>query len=95
MVYLESPADGAVTCGDQPGCEPIDLAGGRKGTLTTTRMPGGVTVVALNARAADGTAITVHTSNAAQTGAGTRTRPTPSLSKADLVRIAELPGLHW
>lgn len=95
LVYLESPADGAVTCGGRPGCEPIDLAGGRKGTVTTTRMPGGVTVLALNARAADGTGITVHTSNSAQTGAGTRTRPTPSLTEADLVRIAELPGLHW
>ena len=95
MVYLEAPADGAVTCGGQPGCEPIDLADGRKGTLTTTQQPGNVTVMALNARAADGTGITVHTSNAAQTGAGTRTRPTPSLSEADLVRIAELPGLHW
>jgi hypothetical protein len=94
MVYLEPPAGGAVTCGDQPGCEPIDLAGGRKGTLTTTRLPDDVTVVALNAKAADGTSITVHTSNA-ETGTGTRTRPTPPLSTADLVRIAELPGLHW
>jgi hypothetical protein len=95
LVYLGSPADGAVTCGNQPGCEPIDLAGGRKGTLTTTRMPEGVTVVALDAKAADGTSITIHTSNAAGTGTGTRTRPTPSLTEADLVRIAELPGLHW
>ena len=94
MVYLESPADGPVTCGDQPGCEPVDLAGGRKGTLTTTQQPDNVTVVALNAKAADGTMITIHTSNA-ETGAGTRSRPTPPLSKADLVRIADLPGLHW
>ncbi|MFJ1760085.1 hypothetical protein ACIOD2_07200 [Amycolatopsis sp. NPDC088138] len=95
LVFLEAPAEGAVTCGNLPGCEPIDLAGGRKGTLTTTQMPDGVTVVALNARAADGTAITVHTSNTAGSGTGARTRPTPALTEADLVRIAELPGLHW
>ncbi|WP_328457752.1 hypothetical protein [Amycolatopsis sp. NBC_00438] len=95
LVYLEPPAEGAVTCGDQPGCEPIDLDGGRKATLTTTRSPGGVTVLALGAKAADGTSITIRTSDDAGTGADTRTRPTPPLSKTDLVRIAELPGLHW
>ncbi|MEA5360840.1 hypothetical protein VA596_14935 [Amycolatopsis sp., V23-08] len=95
LVYLEAPAEGAVTCGNQPNCEPIDLAGGRKGTLTTTQMPEGVTVLALNARAADGTSITLHTSNAAGSGSGGRSRPTPSLTEADLVRIADLPGLHW
>jgi hypothetical protein len=95
LVDLQSPSDGAVTCGDHPGCEPVDLAGGRKGAVTTTlQQPGNVTVVTLNAKAADGTMITVLTSNA-ETGTGHRSRPAPPLSKADLVRIAELPGLHW
>ena len=95
LVDLQPPADGAVTCGNQPGCEPIDLAGGRKGALTTTlQQPGNVTVVTLNAKAADGTMITVLTSNS-ESGNGHRSRPTPPLSEADLVRIAELPGLHW
>lgn len=95
LVYLEPPADGAVTCGGRPDCEPVDLAGGRKGTLTTTRLPNDVTLLALNARAADGTSITIRTTNDAGAGASTRTRPTPPLSEVDLVRIAELPGLHW
>ncbi|GLY39623.1 hypothetical protein Amsp01_056470 [Amycolatopsis sp. NBRC 101858] len=95
LVELQAPADGAVTCGNQPGCASVDLAGGRKGAVTTTvQQPGNVTVVTLNARAADGTMITVLTSDA-EMGTGHRSRPTPPLSEADLVRIAELPGLHW
>jgi hypothetical protein len=61
---------------------------------TTLQQPGNVTIVTLNAKAADGTMITVLTSNA-ESGTGHRSRPTPPLSKADLLRIAELPGLHW
>ena len=95
LVDLQSPADGAVTCGEQPGCEPVDLADGRKGALTTTQQPGDVTVVTLNAKAADGTMITILTSNSESGTGTTRSRPTPPLSKADLLRIAELPGLHW
>ena len=93
MVNLEKPGGGEVTCGDRPQCRSVELSNGRKGALETTT-EGGLTRLSLTTKAADGTGVGIHTSNAAE-GSATPTRPTPSLAEADLVRIANLPGLHW
>ncbi|QFZ19193.1 hypothetical protein [Saccharothrix syringae] len=96
MVNLGAPGEGSVTCGGQPGCELVTLSDGRAAAVTT-RTEGGRTVVVLGTRAADGTQVEVHTSNSAEEGGagGAPTRPAPPLAVADLVRIAELPDLHW
>ncbi|MEU4762368.1 hypothetical protein AB0H12_03865 [Actinosynnema sp. NPDC023794] len=96
MVNLERPGAGEVDCGGRATCRLVDLSGGRKAALETV-VEGGVTRMSLNAKAADGTGIGVQTSNVADTGgvSDTPTRPTPPLAEADLVRIAELPNLHW
>ncbi|QQQ78314.1 hypothetical protein IOD16_07535 [Saccharothrix sp. 6-C] len=96
MVDLEKPGDGEVTCGGRATCRLVDLSDGRKAALETA-VDGGVTRLSLNARAADGTWVSVQTSNAADTGGGSAapSRPTPPLAETDLVRIAELPDLHW
>ncbi|ONI88901.1 hypothetical protein ALI22I_18265 [Saccharothrix sp. ALI-22-I] len=95
MVDLQPPAEGTVACND-PTCQLIDLSDGRK-AATSTETESGLTRLSLNTRAADGTRITIHASNVADTGtaANTPTRPTPPLTMADLARIAELPDLHW
>lgn len=96
MVDVEKPGGGEVDCGGRPTCRLVDLAGGRKAALETTA-EGGLVRLSLNAKAADGSWIRVQTSNAADdgTGPGTPTRPTAPLAEANLVRIAELPDLHW
>ncbi|MFE2754619.1 hypothetical protein ACFXGA_21730 [Actinosynnema sp. NPDC059335] len=98
MVTVEKPGEGEVSCPAGTTCRLVDLAGGRRAALTTGT-DGGLTRLALHARAADGSRLTVHTSNAAVAGdgseSGTPTRPTPPLGEADLIRIAELPDLHW
>lgn len=98
MVTVEKPAEGEVSCPAAVTCRLVDLAGGGKAALTT-QADGGLTRLALRARAADGSWITVHTSNAAVaedgSESGTPTRPTTPLGEADLIRIAELPDLHW
>jgi hypothetical protein len=96
MVNVEKPGDGEVTCGDRATCEIVELSDGRKAAVEST-MDGGVTRLFLNTKAADGTGISIHATNAADTGTGPAapTRPSPPLTVADLVRIAELPDLHW
>ncbi|WP_367130147.1 hypothetical protein [Saccharothrix sp. HUAS TT1] len=96
MVNVERPSAGEVDCGGRPTCRLVELAGGRKAAVETT-VEGGLVRLALNARAADGTSIAVQTSNAADDGtrSDNPTRPTAPLTEADLVRIAELPDLHW
>ncbi|WP_157621189.1 hypothetical protein [Saccharothrix sp. NRRL B-16348] len=96
MVNLEKPGAGEVDCGGRATCRLVDLSGGRKAALDTV-VEGGVTRLSLNAKAADGTWISVQTSNVADTGGASDapTRPNPPLAEADLVRIAELPHLHW
>jgi hypothetical protein len=96
MVEVNKPGGGEVDCGGRPACRLVDLAGGRKAALETTA-DGGLVRLSLTAKAADGSGIRVQTSNAADDGAqpGAPTRPTAPLAEADLVRIAELPDLHW
>ncbi|ROP37039.1 hypothetical protein [Saccharothrix texasensis] len=96
MVSLEKPDGGEVTCGGRATCRLVALSDGREAALDTA-VEGGVTRLSLHAKAADGTRISVQTSNVADTGDGsaTPTRPTPPLTEVDLARIAELPGLHW
>ncbi|MER5263444.1 hypothetical protein ABTZ99_15390 [Actinosynnema sp. NPDC002837] len=96
MVNLEKPGGGEVGCAGRAACRLVDLSDGRKAALETV-VEGGVTRLSLTAQAADGTWVSVQTSNAAQTGGASDapTRPTPPLGEADLVRIAELPDLHW
>ncbi|MEU4449106.1 hypothetical protein AB0K14_09325 [Actinosynnema sp. NPDC050801] len=96
MVELQKPSDGAVDCGGRATCRLVDLSGGRKAAVET-QTEGGRSRLFLNARAADGTWITIHTSNVADDGSrsDTPTRPTVPLGEADLIRIAELPALHW
>ncbi|MEV8440529.1 hypothetical protein AB0425_24370 [Actinosynnema sp. NPDC051121] len=96
MVDVEKPGGGEVDCGGRPTCRVVDLSGGRTAALETTS-DGGLVRLSLTAKAADGSWIRVQTSNAADdgTGSGAPTRPTAPLAEADLVRIAELPDLHW
>ncbi|MEU4745762.1 hypothetical protein AB0G02_35600 [Actinosynnema sp. NPDC023658] len=97
MVDLQKPEEGRdPACDGRPACRAVDLPGGRKAVLET-QVEGGLTRLFLNAVAADGTRITIHTSNAADDGghSDAPTRPTPPLAEADLVRIASLPDLHW
>ncbi|MFD0207323.1 MULTISPECIES: hypothetical protein [Saccharothrix] len=97
VVTVDVPRDGEPTCRDRLTCRLVELAGGRKASVETTTKEDGVITSRLYRRAADGSWLTVETSNVADIGpAGNRpTRPTPPLSEADLIRIAELPGLHW
>ncbi|MCC8250700.1 hypothetical protein [Saccharothrix luteola] len=96
MVNLEKPGGGEVGCGSRATCRLVDLPDGRKAALDTL-VDGGVTRLSLRSKAADGTWVDVQTSNVADTGGGSGapTRPTPPLAEADLVRIVELPDLHW
>ncbi len=95
MVNVEKPGDGEVDCGGRSTCRLVDLSGGRKAALETMA-EGGVTRLSLNAKAADGSWIGIQTSNVADgQGSTTPTRPTAPLGEADLIRIAELPDLHW
>lgn len=93
MVNVEKPGDGEVTCGERATCQVFALSDGRKAAVEST-VDDGVNRLSLNVKAADGSGITIHTSNAAEP-ATTPTRPSPPLAVADLVRIAELADLHW
>ncbi|MBY8847361.1 hypothetical protein K7G98_00710 [Saccharothrix sp. MB29] len=92
LVVLEKPEGREVTCDGRSGCELVDLPSGRKAAVTTL-VEGDLRRLLLHARAADGTSISVHASNDAEGDAATR--PTPPLTVADLVRIADLPDLRW
>ncbi|PSL52175.1 hypothetical protein B0I31_1142 [Saccharothrix carnea] len=96
MVTVDVPRDGEPTCRDRSACRVVELAGGRKATVETTTEDGLIRRH-LYGQAADGSRLTVQSSNVADMGpaADRPTRPTPPLTEADLIRIAELPGLHW
>ena len=96
MVNVEQPGDDQVDCAGRPGCRLVDLSGGRKAALETVT-EGGLVRLSLRTRAVGGSGIGVQTTNAADDGthSNTPTRPTPPLTEADLIRIAELPDLHW
>ncbi|XVS66561.1 hypothetical protein ACQPYE_11025 [Actinosynnema sp. CA-299493] len=96
MVELGQPGAGEVDCGGRPTCRLLDLSDGRKAAVETS-VESGVMRISLHARAADGTVIGVQTTNAADRGTPSDppTRPSPVLSVSDLVRLAELPDLHW
>jgi hypothetical protein len=96
LVNLEKPGDGEVTCGNRATCDIVELSDGRKAAVESNT-EGGVSRLFLNTKATDGTGISIHSTNAANTGPGraTPTRPSPPLTVADMIRIAELPGLHW
>ncbi|TQM79796.1 hypothetical protein FHX81_2106 [Saccharothrix saharensis] len=96
MVTVDEPNGGEVDCGGRPDCRLVGLSNGRQGALDTLTT-GGLTRLSLHAKAADGSRIGVHTANGADDGTGPDrpTRPSPLLTEADLIRIAELPDLHW
>ncbi|MFE9747339.1 hypothetical protein ACFYOT_20745 [Saccharothrix saharensis] len=96
MVTVDEPNGGEVDCGGRPECRLVELSNGRKGALDTLTS-GGLTRLSLQAKAADGSRIGIHTANGADDGTGPDrpTRSSPLLTEADLIRIAELPDLHW
>ncbi|MCE6996525.1 hypothetical protein LZG04_17200 [Saccharothrix sp. S26] len=96
MVTVDEPNGGEVDCGGRPECRLVELSNGREGALDTLTA-GGLTRLSLHVKAADGSRVGIHTANGADDGTGpdSPTRPTPPLTEADLVRIAELPDLHW
>ena len=100
FINLNAPEpDATVDCRGQAGCEPITLPDGRKATVTRSS-DGPIQRIMLNTMATDGTQVFVMTSNqsermAASQGTPQITRPTPSLSVEDLIRVASAPWLRW
>jgi hypothetical protein len=108
FINLSPPVDGGPQepdCRGETTCGPIVLPDGRKATLTHRPNAdiGGVTMLILNSVGADGSQLTIMSSNVSEASTGKTknspsagpTRPEPSLGANDLARIAALPGLRW